>query len=74
MPVLGAVAKSALVQRDELSEVSYDYGMVLASSRSQGIDFWGESMASQRHAACTHGRETFKPLLCRFTWVHAQRI
>ena len=34
---------SALVQRDEASEASYDYGMVLASSRSQAIDFWGAS-------------------------------
>lgn len=39
----GGFVKSALVQRDEASEASYDYGMVLASSRSQGVDFWGAS-------------------------------
>ena len=44
----GCFVKSALVQRDEASEESYDYGMVLASSRSQGIDFWGASTAFQR--------------------------
>lgn len=40
---LGGFVRSALVQRDEANEASYDYGMVLASSRSQGVDFWGAS-------------------------------
>ena len=49
-PVLGGVVTSTLVQRDAASEDSYDYGMVLASSRSHGIDFWGKSMFSRKLA------------------------
>lgn len=31
---------------DKPDKGSYDYGMVFASSRSQGIDFWGELAAT----------------------------
>ena len=46
LPVLlGGVVDSVLLQSDDSNEDSYDYGMVMASSRSQGIDFWGSRPA-----------------------------
>ena len=41
LPILLGVVDSFPIQSNETSEDSYDYGIVLASSRSQGIDFWG---------------------------------
>ena len=42
LPMSGVVTDAALLRRAGDLNESQDYGLVLASSRSQGINFWSE--------------------------------
>lgn len=65
--VSGVHGEPLLLRRDEVSNESYDYGMVLSASRSQGIDFWDlpgftRSVYAADHALVTPESRVFAGL------------